>query len=559
MRLFRRSQPLPVDLLPPRIEDGRAVPEYVDIAPRALTRKPKAARSSGRKRVLLFLGLIAMGIVFRFVHLDRKEFWYDESITSLRLAGRSRGELIAREFRGRELAPGDLAPYRDLDPARGLSGVVRSLRIEDAHHPPLYYASLWLWAGRFGDSVAALRAWSAVLSVLALAGMFWLCRELFDSRWVAWTATALLSISPFQLAFAQEAREYSLFAVTVLVSSAALLRALRRDTATSWALYAVTLALGLYTSLFTGVVMLGHLLFAWIGGRFRVDRSCRKLLLSSVLALVAFSPWIVDVIAGRVAVIASNEWSGTSMPFLRLVETWAVEFGRFFVDFDQRPGERGVIVGVVPVLLLEAIALIGLARWGPRRAATFVFASIGAAFLALAIPDLVVGGQRSAVGRYLVPVQLGLVVALAFSLVEALRSPTAGLRLTASVVLAAVFAAGVSSFVVSSSADSWWNKGVASDDPAIARVVNASDHPLVVADARGSNPGKVLALSRMLKPSARFFLCKRVDSASLGRLARGGARDVFVLDAATDDRARIGAPPSAGLEHRVGGLWQISR
>lgn len=41
---------------------------------------------------------------------------------------------------------------------------------------------------------------------------------------------ALIAVSPFHVLYAQEAREYSLWTVTILLSSAALLRAMRVKT-----------------------------------------------------------------------------------------------------------------------------------------------------------------------------------------------------------------------------------------------------------------------------------------------------------------------------------------
>src|SRR5207248_4961479 len=87
-------------------------------------------------------------------------------------------------------------------------------------------------------------------------GLYWLCRELFGCSRTAWMAVALLAVSPFHVLYAQEAREYSLWTVAILLSSAALLRAARLQTRRTWWAYAASVALGLYS----------HTLFVLVAG-----------------------------------------------------------------------------------------------------------------------------------------------------------------------------------------------------------------------------------------------------------------------------------------------------
>jgi uncharacterized membrane protein len=207
---------------------------------------------------LLLAALLLVGLIFRFVQLDRKVYWNDEVWTSQRLAGYSGGEVLRAIADGRELGPRDLRRYQRLAPGRGIRATLRALAADDPKQPPLYYVLLRLWAGRFGDSVKSLRCLSALISLLAFPVLFALCLELFGSRRTAWMAVALLAVSPFHVLYDQEARPYSLWALTILLASVALLRALRLGTARGWILYALTVALGLYThALFLGV-MLAH-------------------------------------------------------------------------------------------------------------------------------------------------------------------------------------------------------------------------------------------------------------------------------------------------------------
>lgn len=161
-----------------------------------------------RGPVVLTLALIALllaGSFFRFHNLDRKIYWNDEVWTSLWLSGHRGSELIERLFDGRELTVENLQQFQRLDAERGWTATIAAVAADDPKQGPLYYALLRLWAALFGDSIYVLRSLSAVISLLALPALYWLCRELFAEARTAWTAVALMAISPFHLLYAQEA------------------------------------------------------------------------------------------------------------------------------------------------------------------------------------------------------------------------------------------------------------------------------------------------------------------------------------------------------------------
>jgi len=68
---------------------------------------------------------------------------------------------------------------------------------------------------------------------------------------------------PFHILYAQEV-EYSLWTVTIALSSAALLHAIRLKTIRSWVIYATTVTLGLYTFIFSIFVIIGHAVYVII-------------------------------------------------------------------------------------------------------------------------------------------------------------------------------------------------------------------------------------------------------------------------------------------------------
>lgn len=253
--------------------------------------------SSARWRFLIAV-LLVLGIFFRFVNLDRKIYWFDETYTSLRVSGYTEQEVIGQVFDGSIISVEDLLKYQHTNPEKNLANTIESLAKEDAQHGPVYYIIVRLWVQWFGNSPAVTRSLSAFISLLVFPCIYWLCLELFESPIVGWTAVALIAVSPFHVLYAQEAREYSLWTVTILLSSAALLRAMRLKTKASWRTYAAILALSLYTFLFTGLVALGHGIYVALTERFRLTKISIAYLLSSLAGLLAFLPWLLVVING---------------------------------------------------------------------------------------------------------------------------------------------------------------------------------------------------------------------------------------------------------------------
>lgn len=56
-----------------------------------------------------------------------------------------------------------------------------------------------------------------------------------------------MAVSRPHVLYAQEARQYSLWTVTILLSNAAFLQALRVKNTGSWVIYGMTMVLGLYS------------------------------------------------------------------------------------------------------------------------------------------------------------------------------------------------------------------------------------------------------------------------------------------------------------------------
>lgn len=465
-----------------------------------------AAKKSASKRNHLIwikfiaIFLLALGIIFRFANLGSKVYWGDETVTSLRLSGYTLEELKTQAFSGEEMSVAQLQKYQYPNQEKSAIATIKGLAVEEPQHPPLYFLTARIWVQQFGNSVAVTRSFSALVSLLAFPAIYWLCQELFESPLVGWIAVALIAVSPFHVLYAQEARSYSLWMVTILLASAALLQAIRRATVFSWGIYAVTLATGLYTILLSGIVAIGHGVYVVASENFKFTKTLRAYLISSIAAIILFTPWIVTVLASFSEADETTSWTKAAVPPKSLVRTWLLNLSRLFVDFNYNFVTRNwlmyLVIGTITVLV--GYALYFLCRHTSKRVWLFVLTLIGT-ILALVLPDLILGGIRSSVARYLIPSYLGIQLAVAYLLASKIVSASNWQRQAWKLVAIALFSGSVISCAVSAQAEVWWNKYNAVQVPEIAQIVNQSSDPIFVTSWHG-----LMAFSHVFERQVRF-------------------------------------------------------
>jgi uncharacterized membrane protein len=484
------------------------------------------------------VGLLIVGIIFRFINLDKKVYWHDEVYTSLRITAHTRSELVERAFNGNIIAPADLQEYQQLDPNRDFWLAMYLSGVEDAQHPPLYYAIAYWWVQAFGNSISVIRSLSAFSSLLVFPCLYWLCLELFESRLVGGVAIALMAVSPFQVLFAQEAREYSLWAATILLCSAALLHAIRRHTEAAWVVYGLSLIASLYTFLFTSLVAIGHSVYVLAINPsyslsltdFRLNKTIISYIVTSIIALIVLAPWFYFIFTYIEIVRATSRWSSIPLPPLITLQLSALNFSRSFVDFDHGIDSPGVYWLIAPFLLLQLYSLYFLCSHTPPRVWLFVLTLIGSTALILGIPDLIIGGQRFTVTRYLIPCFLGLQLSTAYLIAAWLSSIHAFWRKMGLAIASLLITFGILSCMVSSQAETWWSKVVSYDNPKVAKVINASENPIIVSDAFATNPGNVVSLSYLLSENVRLLLLPEVGNSLTTPDIPEQFSDIFFLD-----------------------------
>jgi uncharacterized membrane protein len=462
----------------------------------------KATQSlSKRWLYVLLIIVLMMGIFFRFANLDKKVYWNDEAVTSLRISGYTEAEIVEQVYDRNPINVSEFLKYQSPTPQKNLGDVINSLATEDAHLSLLYHVMTRLWVDLFGSSIAAVRSFSAVISLLAFPCLYWLCRELFNSSLTGWVGMALLAVSPFHVLYAQEARQYSLWTVTILLSSAALLRALRVQNKVSWIIYAATVALGIYAHTLSILVIIGHGIYVAIAERFRLSKLI-TFFLWTVIGLSTYIPWLL-IVFNRLSKVTSNvSRTNIDMSFLALAKSWGQSLNRIFIDIPNL-GDY-----IFPLsFLLTIVAIYYLTFKSQTKTHWMILALIGTV-LFLAIPDLVLGGKRSSDSRYLIPTFLGIQLAVAYFLTFLLTSNHHRLQHLGKAIAVFCLTGGIISCAVSSQAQTWWNKYSAFHNPTVAEFINQYDNPLVISD---NTPGRVLSLSYLLNEDAKLMLRSQAE------------------------------------------------
>lgn len=508
-----------------------------------------------RLRFFLLVVLI-VGIVLRFVNLDQKVVWGDETLSSFRIAGYSEQEVIQNLYTGREISVADLQKYQRAGSQRNPLDTLETLAAEAANHPPLYYVPARIWEDWFGSSVAVKRTFPALISLLVFPCLYWLCLELLGSPLTGWLAIALVAVSPIHFLYAQEVRQYSLWTVTALLSSASLLYAIRVKTKWSWRIYGLTLAIGFYSHLFSAFVAIGQGIYVLAIERLRWSKTLKAYLFSAIAGLALFLPWLVVFLYNESHVSKRWGWVVQELPPLKFYQYWLTNFVRGFLDVPLRESEPFILpfnythpITYISFLLvvLVAYAFYVLVRKTPKQVWLFVLILTLSTTLPMVLPDLISGGKRSTLARYQLPSYLGMQIAVAYLLSTKLGAFSASIwrqqlwRLITVVLLSC----GVISCGLIAQAPTWWTKYSDYDNAQIAQIINQSNSPLVLSDTIYN---RTVSFSYLLEPNVRLQLVNsprkalEIPATLLPNVAHN-SRDVFFLE--------IVPPPSllrTGLE-----------
>ncbi|MHC5933035.1 glycosyltransferase family 39 protein [Nostoc sp.] len=499
----------------------------------------------------LIIFLLAMGIWFRFFNLDGKVYWHDETYTSLRISGYTINEAKQQLFNNRVIGGESFAQFQGANPEKSLNDTIMSLAKENSQHPPLYYVIARLWMEIFGNSVTAIRSLSAFISLLVFPCVYWLCRELFNVPLsVPGVAIALMAISPIHLVYAQEAQEYILWLVTILLSSASLLQAMRLESQDKdqlakkrqqpdlfaiWSIYAVTLAISLYTFIWSGFVAVAHGIYVMVTAKFQLTETVRTYLIASLVGFLAFMPWLTIVFGEFFNFLISADKTTTQSSLIPIFPFLMIQLSRIFFDIDlSLDNPIGYFITVF-FLTLVGYSIYFVCIKTNYKVWFFIITLIVVPALPLILPSLIAGGIEASTEPYFIPSYLGIQVTVAYLLATQLYNGSVSRRSIWHIIIALVIICGLISFKVSSQAETWWNKGISYDNPQIAQIINQTTRPLLISDALGNNFGNVFSLSYLLEPKVRFLL---VNNQKIPKIP-DGFTDVFLLNPSDIWREKI--------------------
>ncbi|MDY7020858.1 MAG: glycosyltransferase family 39 protein [Cyanobacteriota bacterium] len=505
--------------------------------------------------------LLIVGIAFRFVNLGHKVYWYDEVHTSLRSSGYVLDDVIPQAYTGQLIQAGDFVKIYQYPTAEKNLGDALEMFKKHPEHSPFYYFLARFWMQTFGHSVTTIRCLSALISLLCFPALYWLCFELFQSSTVGWVAMGILAISPFHVLYAQEARAYSLWTFTILFSSAAFLRALRvsqtqkfiHSKLLAWGVYTFSLTLGLYSHLFAIFVALAHALYGFGLKQWRKFEYLFPALGSILLSFLFFLPWLIIILTNSQDFIDNTSSHRVTRPGTMLF--WGLNLTRLSFDFNQGYSLLNPILYIIIFITIYSIYF--LIKKTPTRTCFFLISLMGTMGMALILPDLLWGGQRSTIARYGIPSYLGLQITLAYLLNQKVRNCSLNWKQSQrwKYLFLGLGISGILSCLVSSIHPVWWHKSYTRSRyiPAVAKIINASPSPLVISD---SEPGRILPFSHQLKPDVYLQL---VVQSNIPLIPDREFSDIFLYRPSEVLIAGIEDIYNTNLEkvYKKGWLWRV--
>lgn len=385
---------------------------------------------------------------------------------------------------------------------------IASLATDDPHHPPLYYVLTKIWVQVFGDSITNLRIPTALISLAVLPLAYWFCWELFQSSLVAGLAVSFFAVSPFQILYAQEAREYSLWMLMVLLVNIVYLIAIRRQNLRNWAIYTISLAASYYTSIFSIPVAIGQGVYTLIQNKFQPNQVTIKHVISGLISLGLFSPWLWMIIKYRDVIDRANSWRN-SKPFVwsSMLQLWGLNISTNFADIflDINHISNYIFPLVFTGLLIYGIYF--LIKTTAQKVWLLLIILLFSPVIYPILPDIFMGTIVSSVSRYFIPWYTAIPIIFAYLISQKIIHNGIKKQLLWQAVFLGIITLSIVSCAVASPADTWWNKGFLGDRVVkAAKIINQEAKPLVIADLNEANFGDAIALSHRVNPQTKFQL-----------------------------------------------------
>jgi len=479
------------------------------------------------KTVVLVVGLVLFGVLLRFYGLEQKIVWHDEVATRVLAAGATMAAQMQGLYHGQVIAVTQVLHYQQVQQATSVIALIADLARHDPQHPPLYYILAKVWVDLWGDSVYVLRILSVLFSSLGLLAMYWLMRELVASRRAAALALLLLCVSPLFILYGQEAREYALWSLALLLSSASLLRALRLSAESAsvawraWLLYGCCLLVAVYTSLSTAALILLQVLYVAFVTRLQWTRALYGFIVSLSTVGLLFLPWALNLLRNFEAFSASMAWTSVIViPRTAVLRILSLNVTRNLFDFwpDVMQDQWLPIAASVACTTTVVCVAVWVLRHLRRETRLYLGLLLVLPTALLLVPDLLFGGIRSSNARYLMPVWLGVVAVLAIALDQAFARVSVAsisesvdtrnrvLKVLVWLSVLSIVGLAMATNIRHARQSAPWTKSLSISLPEVAQMINQSHNPLIVGNQERHHPSNLFALANVLKPEAKLQL-----------------------------------------------------
>lgn len=286
-----------------------------------------------RTRTPIYFILLA-AFLLRLINVDSRPVWYDEAFA-----------VLYSEKSLESLWYGTVTQ---------VSGVAADV------HPLFFYSILHFWMDAVGESAFAVRYLPIIFGVATIALAYRLAGELFGG-WVAFVASLLLCLSPFHIAYSQEARMYAQLGFFALLTTLAYVEFVKGRARKWWLLFVLGATATLYSHnlglLFLSTLGIWILAQAWRNNEFAL---LRRLFAAGILIFFLWLPWLL-LLPSQYGKIQQAYWVGKP-DAVALLQTLLA----FSVDFDNARLPVLLLPGALFAVVL-LLALISLQSWRRGR------------------------------------------------------------------------------------------------------------------------------------------------------------------------------------------------
>ena len=261
-----------------------------------------------RKLYLHYLGLtgvITLGAILRFWHLELKPLWLDEIITAIFSLGKSYRDLPLYVV----FPLHQLQEIFTFQPGVTCSQIAENLA-RYSTHPPLFFCGMYSWLGWLNplgtDWVTKLRSLSVLFGVAAIMAIYGVNSIAFYPA-SGIIAALFMALSPFAVYLSQEARHYTLPMLLIILSLFLLIK-IQQDIFTKqhvrfgvWLLWSILNSLGLYIHYFFSIAFSAEIatlsLIIYYGRTTIINlrQICLYLTISTCGVIISYIPWLLAV------------------------------------------------------------------------------------------------------------------------------------------------------------------------------------------------------------------------------------------------------------------------